>query len=88
MKDILVKNLNKYGDEIMEVAEGASDEIRIEVQLIELKKTWPVMQLTYKLMEEFPDLLIPSVPEELVATLRENLLAIQNYLSTEKYFIL
>jgi hypothetical protein len=32
-------------------------------------------------MKEFPDILIPSVPEELVATLEEIHFAIQNYLS-------
>jgi hypothetical protein len=34
-------------------------------------------------MEEFLDIFIPSIPEELVATLEENHVAIQNYLSIE-----
>jgi DNA-binding ferritin-like protein (Dps family) len=33
MKDILGKDSNKYCDEIMDVVDGASNEIRMEVQL-------------------------------------------------------
>jgi hypothetical protein len=39
MINILEKNLNKYGDEITQVVDGASNEIRMEVQLTELEKT-------------------------------------------------
>lgn len=65
MRDILQKDLGKYGDEITEVVDGASNEIRMEVQLSDLKKTWSTMEFTYKPMEEFPDLLILAVPEEI-----------------------
>jgi hypothetical protein len=51
MKDILAKDVDKYGNEITEVVDGSSNEIRMEVQLSELKKACTVMEFTYKPME-------------------------------------
>lgn len=55
----------------------------METALAELNKTWSTMKFTYKPMEAFPELLVLSIPEELIQTLEENLVAVQNYLSSK-----
>lgn len=47
MRDIFQKDLGKYGDKITEVVYGASNEIRMEAQLSDLKKTWADMGFSY-----------------------------------------
>lgn len=85
LEDILTKNLNDNAkiEEINEVVDGASNEVRMETQLADLKKTWSSMEFQYKPMEGFPELLTLFVPDELVQTLEENQVAVQNYLSSK-----
>ena len=83
LKDILAKDLNKYTEDITEVVDGASNEVRMETALSELKKTWADMEFQYKEMENFPELSVLYLPDELVATLEENQVAVQNYLSSK-----
>jgi hypothetical protein len=40
MRDILERDLNKYGDKITEVIDGANNEIRMEFQLKKLGQKW------------------------------------------------
>jgi hypothetical protein len=40
MRDILESDLNKHGDEITEVVDGSSNEIRTELQLKKLSELW------------------------------------------------
>ena len=83
LNDILEKNLIKYTEDITEVVDGASNEVRMETALADLKKIWAEMEFQYKPMDGFPDLLVLYVPEELVSTLEENQVAVQNYLSSK-----
>jgi hypothetical protein len=70
----------KFSDDLTEIVDGANNEVRMEKQLSDLKNTWAMMEFPYKTMENFPDLLVSSVPEELAQTLEENQVAVQNYL--------
>ena len=81
--DILDKNLMRFGEDITEICDGANNEVRMETALSELKKTWSSMEFAYKPMEGFPELLVLNVPEELVQTLEENQVAVQNHLSSK-----
>ncbi|KAK8861127.1 hypothetical protein M9Y10_012822 [Tritrichomonas musculus] len=81
--DILQKELMRFTEDITEIVDGASNEVRMETALAELKKTWADMEFQYKPMEGFPELKVLYVPEELVATLEENQVAVQNYLSSK-----
>jgi len=83
MRDILKQDLNKFGDDITEVVDGATNEVRMEVQANDLNKVWNTMEFTYKPMDEAPEILILSVPEELVAQLEGDQVAVQNYLASK-----
>jgi dynein heavy chain len=67
------KELMRFSEEITEIVEGASNEVRMETQVADLNNTW-------KAMEHFAELLVLNVPEELVQTLEEDQVAVQNYL--------
>ena len=81
--EILNKDLLKYGEDITEIVDGANSDVRMEIQLNDLKNTWANMTFTYKNSETFPELLLLFVPEELIQTLEENQVAVQNYLSSK-----
>jgi hypothetical protein len=83
LQDILEKDLVRFSDDVTEIIGDANNEVRMKKQLLDLKNTWVMMELTYKPVEKFPDLLILSVAEELAQTLEENQVAIQNYLSSK-----
>jgi len=83
MSDILERDLMQYSEGIAEIVDSASNEVRMETQLTNLDKTWHEMAFQYKRIEEFPELMILFTPEELVKTLEENEVAVQNYLSSK-----
>jgi dynein heavy chain len=82
-QDILEKDLMRFSDDVTDIVDGANNEVRMEKQLLDLKNTWAMMEFPYKPMENFPDLLVLSVPEELAQRLEENQVAVQNYLSSK-----
>ncbi|KAH0788142.1 Dynein heavy chain family protein [Histomonas meleagridis] len=81
LRDILNKDLNRYSEDITEIVDGANNEVRMEVQLTNIEKTWANMNFEYKPMESFPELDVLYVQDELIQSLEENQVAIQNYLS-------
>jgi dynein heavy chain len=83
LQDILQKELSRFSEDITEVVDGASNEVRMETQLSDLNNTWKNMEFQYKPMENFAELPVLNVPEELVQTLEENQVAVQNYLSSK-----
>jgi dynein heavy chain len=83
LQDILDKQLGGFSEDITEVVDGASNEVRMETQLADLNNTWKSMEFQYKPMENFAELLVLNVPEELVQVLEENQVAVQNYLSSK-----
>lgn len=85
--DILARDMMKYAEDITEIVDSANNEVRMETQLADLDKTWRDMTFQYKPMEEFPELQVLFVPEELVQTLEENQVAVQNYLSSKNIFL-
>jgi hypothetical protein len=80
LQAILEKDLMRFSDDVTEIVDEANNEVRMEKQLSDLKNIWAMMELTDKLMEKFPDLLMSSAPEELAQTLEKNQVAVQNYL--------
>lgn len=80
---IVARDMMKYAEDIIEIVDSANNEMRLETQLADLNKTWRDMNFQYKTMEEFPELKVLFMPEELVQTLEESRVAVQNYLSSE-----
>ncbi|GLG98380.1 Dynein heavy chain, cytoplasmic, partial [Gryllus bimaculatus] len=82
LKDLLDLNLHRYEDDVKNIVDKAVKELSMEKILKELNTTWADMEFRY---EEHPrtNRMILVFDEELVETLEENQVQLQNMMSSK-----
>ncbi|RKO94585.1 dynein heavy chain and region D6 of dynein motor-domain-containing protein [Blyttiomyces helicus] len=82
-QDLLSLQLHRFEDEVKVIVDRATKELSMEKVLNDLSKTWNVMEFTYEMHEATHTPLLRS-SEELIETLEENQVMLQNMM-TSKY---
>jgi dynein heavy chain len=82
-QDLLRLQLHKFEDEVKGIVDRATKELGMEKILSELDATWKTMEFTFEPMEG-GDISLIKASEELVETLEDNQVMLQN-LMTSKY---
>ncbi|XP_045472902.1 dynein beta chain, ciliary-like isoform X2 [Harmonia axyridis] len=81
LKDLLDLNLHNYEDEVKNIVDKSVKEMGMEKVLKELDATWTVMEFSVETHER-TRIQILAVSEELIETLEENQVALQNMMSS------
>lgn len=78
LDNLLELNLHKFEEDVQEIVDRADKEIKLEAQLQQFKSTW--IDLNFEL-DSHKDVKIIRVPEEVVETLEDNQVQLQNIAS-------
>ncbi|KAK9886614.1 hypothetical protein WA026_017536 [Henosepilachna vigintioctopunctata] len=81
LKDLLDLNLHNYEEEVKNIVDKSVKEMGMEKVLKELDATWSVMEFALETHER-TKLQVISISEELIETLEENQVALQNMMSS------
>ncbi|KAJ3292200.1 hypothetical protein HDU79_001606 [Rhizoclosmatium sp. JEL0117] len=81
-EDLLSLQLHKYEDDVKNIVDRATKELAMEKVLNDLSKTWSAMEFTYEMHEATHTALLRS-SEELIETLEDNQVMLQNMMSSK-----
>ncbi|KAJ3249578.1 hypothetical protein HDU78_000105 [Chytriomyces hyalinus] len=81
-QDLLLLQLHKFEDDVKNIVDRATKELAMEKVLNDLSKTWTAMEFTYEMHEATKTNLLRS-SEELVETLEDNQVMLQNMMSSK-----
>lgn len=82
LNDLLKLNLHEYEDEVKNIVDKSVKEMAMEKVLKELNATWTVMQFDTEIHER-TKLRLLAVSEEMIETLEENQVALQNMMTSK-----
>lgn len=82
LNDLLMLNLHEYEDEVKNIVDKSVKEMAMEKVLKELNATWSVMQFDTEIHER-TKLRLLAVSEEMIETLEENQVALQNMMTSK-----
>nr|CAH7754609.1 unnamed protein product [Callosobruchus chinensis] len=82
LSDLLDLNLHEYEDEVKNIVDKSVKEMAMERVLKELNATWSVMEFGTELHER-TKLRLLTVSEEIIETLEENQVALQNMMTSK-----
>ncbi|KAI9353687.1 dynein heavy chain and region D6 of dynein motor-domain-containing protein [Obelidium mucronatum] len=81
-QDLLSLQLHKFEDDVKNIVDRATKELAMEKVLNDLSKTWSAMEFTYEMHEATHTCLLRS-SEELIETLEDNQVMLQNMMSSK-----
>ena len=87
LKDLLALELHKYEEVVSNIVDSAVKELRMESALAEISEIWRTMEFSYESHSDGTPLLKPD--DDLIETLEENMVKLQNMLSSKSvsYFL-